>query len=233
MATAVLHSPFLNIYSVRSVFLQRLMFHIPTCTRGPCLFTEGRPAVRCNSEGSPIKSLDGPLAPKVSALVRSSDLEKKKFTMIYTLPHIKVIRVLSRLKLLQTGITVVVLPPVFILYHMGEVPFFLVSYTTGLSLFACVMLYATSHFFRRVVGMMYLDSSQTTLKVSHLTFWGRRHDIYMPVSDVMTFGDTGDSVNETILKLKRHGSPQTFYFSTRFGLVVDKQGFQKVFGSLE
>ncbi|KAA8595080.1 hypothetical protein FQN60_012215 [Etheostoma spectabile] len=147
--------------------------------------------------------------------------------MIYNLPHIKLLRALSRIKLLQTAITVVILPPVYLLYFQGDIPFFLVSYTTGIALFAGVMLYTASHFFRRVVGMMYLDPSQTTLKVSHLTFWGRRQDIYMPVSDVMTIGDTGDSVNETIVKLKRYSCPETFYFSINFGRVVDKQGFEK------
>lgn len=151
--------------------------------------------------------------------------------MIYTLPHIKLLRAVSRLKLLQTAFTVVILPPVFYLYLHGDVPLFLVSYTTGVAVFAGVMLYTASHFFRRVVGMMYLDPSQTTLKVSHLTFWGRRHDIYLPVSDVMTISDTGDSVNETILRLKTYSSAETFFFSTRFGRVVDKQGFEKVFGT--
>ncbi|XP_040891719.1 transmembrane protein 186 isoform X3 [Toxotes jaculatrix] len=116
---------------------------------------------------------------------------------------------------------------------LGDVSFYLVSYTTGIALFAGVMLYTASHFFRRVVGMMYLDPSQTTLKVSHLTFWGKRHDIYLPVSDVMTIGDTGDSANETILKLKRYSSPQTLYFSMHFGRVMDRQGFEKVFGNLK
>ncbi|XP_040891718.1 transmembrane protein 186 isoform X2 [Toxotes jaculatrix] len=175
----------------------------------------------------------GPLIPKITALVRYSDLSTQKYTMIYTLPYIKILRVMSRLKLLQTAITVVVLPPVYVLYLQGDVSFYLVSYTTGIALFAGVMLYTASHFFRRVVGMMYLDPSQTTLKVSHLTFWGKRHDIYLPVSDVMTIGDTGDSANETILKLKRYSSPQTLYFSMHFGRVMDRQGFEKVFGNLK
>ncbi|XP_044047665.1 transmembrane protein 186 [Siniperca chuatsi] len=219
---------------IRSVLLSRLTSHILSCTRGSCEFTGRIPyGVQPRSPGhTPIQqSCHGPLIPKITALVRYSDLSTQKYTMIYTLPHIKFLRAVSRLKLLQTAITTVILPPVFILYLLGDVSFFLVSYTTGIALFAGVMLYTASHFFRRVVGMMYLDPSQTTLKVSHLTFWGRRHDIYLPVSDVMTIGDTGDSVNETILKLKRYSSPQTLYFSTHFGRVVDKQGFEKVFGT--
>lgn len=153
--------------------------------------------------------------------------------MIYTLPHIRLLRAMSRLKLFQTAVTLVLLPPVYFLYFQGIVSLFLVSYSTGIALFAGGMLYIASHLFRRVVGMMYLDPSLTTLKVSHLTFWGKRQDIYLPVSDVMTIADTGDSASETILKLKRYSSPDTFYFSTRFGRVVDKQGFEKVFGSFQ
>lgn len=167
----------------------------------------------------------------IETSLKYSDLAKEKYTLIYSLPHIKLIRAVSRLKLLQTAITAVILPPVVGLYLHGDVPFFLVSYSTGIAAFAGVMLYTASHFFRRVVGMMYLDASKTTLKVSHLTFWGKRNDIYLPVSDVMTIGDTGDSENETILRLKTYSSPQTFYFSPHFGRVVDKQGFQKVFGN--
>lgn len=217
------------------MLLQRLTSHILSCTRGSCLLT-GRLShgVQPHSPGhTPIQqSFYGPIIPKVTALVRYSDLSTLKYNMIYTFPHIKLVSALSRLKLLQTGITVVILPPVYFLYLQGDISFFLVGYTTGIAVFAGIMLYTASHFLRRVVGMMYLDPSQTTLKVSHLTFWGRRHDIYLPVTDVMTIGDTGDSANEKILKLKRFSSPQTLYFSTYFGRVVDKQGFEKVFGSL-
>ncbi|XP_044201925.1 transmembrane protein 186 [Thunnus albacares] len=220
---------------MRSVLLPRLTSHILSCTRGSCLLTSRiSHGVQPRSPGhTPIQqSPYEPIIPKITAMVRYSDLSRQKYNVIYTLPHIKLLSALSRLKLLQTGITMIILPPVYVFYLQGDIPFFLVGYTTGIALFAGIMLYTASHFLRRVVGMMYLDPSQTTLKVSHLTFWGRRHDIYLPVSDVMTIGDTGDSPNETIFKLKRYSSPQTLYFSTHFGRVVDKQGFEKVFGSL-
>uniref|UniRef100_A0AAQ4Q612 Transmembrane protein 186 n=1 Tax=Gasterosteus aculeatus aculeatus TaxID=481459 RepID=A0AAQ4Q612_GASAC len=222
---------------IRTVLLCRFTSNIllqTSCSRGSCLLT-GRTTygVQPHSPGrTPSQhSFPGPHLPKITALVRCSDASANRYSLIYTLPHIRLLRAVSRLKLLQTAITVVILPPVYLFYFQGAVPFALVSYTTGIALLAGVMLFTASHFFRRVVGMMYLDPPQTTLKVSHLTFWGRRHDLYLPVSDVMTIGDTGDSVNETIVKLKRFSSPQTLYFSTRFGRVVDKQAFEKVFGT--
>ncbi|KAM9362636.1 transmembrane protein 186 [Symphorus nematophorus] len=221
---------------IRSVLLCRLTSQILSCTRGSCLLTGRIPyGVQPHSPGhTPIQqSFCGPIIPKITGVGRYSDLSTEKYTMIYTLPYIRHLRVVSRLKLLQTAITVVILPPVFYLYHQGHVSLFFVCYTTGIALFAGIMLYTASHFFRRVVGMMYLDPSETTLKVSHLTFWGRRHDIYLPVSDVMTIGDTGDASNEMISILKRYSSTQKMYFSTHFGRVVDRNGFERVFGTLK
>ncbi|KAM8879135.1 transmembrane protein 186 [Spinachia spinachia] len=222
---------------IKSVLLRRFTSNIllqTSCSRGSGLLA-GRTTYGAQplSPGrtAPQQSSLGPRINKVTALVRCSDSSANRYSMIYTLPHIRLLRTLSRMKLLQTAITVIILPPVYIFYFQGVVPFALVSYTTCIALFAGVMLYTASHFFRRVVGRMYLDPSQTTLKVSHLTFWGRRHDLYLPVSDVMTIADTGDSVNETIVRLKRFSGPQTLYFSPRFGRVVDKQAFEKVFGT--
>lgn len=221
---------------IRSLLRCRLTPHVLSFTRGSSLLAARTPysLQPCSPSLRPIQQhLHGPVIPKITALVKYSDVSTEKYTMIYTLPYIKLLRAVSRLKLLQTAITVVILPPVYVLYFQGAASTFLVSYTTGIALFAGAMLYTASYFFRRVVGMMYLDPSQTTLKVSHLTFWGKRHDMYLPVSDVMTIGDTGDSVNETILKFKRYSSQETLYFSTHFGRVVDEQAFKKVFGSLK
>lgn len=161
-----------------------------------------------------------------------SDFASRKYNLIYAFPAIKGLRALSRLKLMQTGITVVLLPSVYYLYLQGQASGMLMSYTTGIAVFAGIMLYSISHYVRRVVGMMYLDSSQTILKVSHLSFWGHRRDVYMPVSDVLTLGDSGDTKGEPILRLKRYSSSDTMYFSPRLGRVVDKNAFEKVFGSL-
>lgn len=165
--------------------------------------------------------------------MKCSQLSTQSYTLIYRLPYIKLFKAVSRLKLLQTGITLVILPPVYYFYLQGVVSLFLVGYSSGIALFAGVMLYVASHFLRRVVGLMYVDSTQTTLKVSHLTFWGKRSDLFIPVSDVMTIADTGDSTSETILKLKTYSSPQTFYFSPYYGNIVDKVQFEKVFGKLK
>uniref|UniRef100_A0A8C1W5H9 Transmembrane protein 186 n=1 Tax=Cyprinus carpio TaxID=7962 RepID=A0A8C1W5H9_CYPCA len=61
-------------------------------------------------------------------------------------------------------------------------------------------------------------------------FWGHRRDIYS--TDVMTLGESGDTKGEPILGLKRYSRSDTLYFSSRLGRMVDKNAFEKVFGSL-
>lgn len=222
----------------------RLSYHVLAHCRGYSVLRRSSRSLICGPQPHVVSRLDPrwtpsiqhsypvPPSPHVTTLTKYSDLSTQKYNLIYSLPHIKLLRAVSRLKLLQTGITMLLLPPVYYMYSQGDASYLLVSYSTGIAAFAAVMLYSASHYLRRVVGMMYLDESQTTLKVSHLTFWGSRKDVCLPVTDVMTLGDTGDSIGETILTLKRYSSSETLYFSTRLGRVVDRQAFEKVFGTL-
>ncbi|XP_056442817.1 transmembrane protein 186 isoform X1 [Gadus chalcogrammus] len=186
-------------------FASRLSSHLRCCNRVPCLLSTPR---------HPLVQLGGP------QLLYSTRQPGQTYSMQHGFlrPHLQVTR-LANYSDLST--------------ESGELSYFLATYSTGIAVLAGVMLYTASHFLRKVVGMMYLDSTQSTLKVSHLTFWGRRHDVFLPVTDVMTLGDTGDALTETVLRLKRYSTAETMYFSLSYGRIVDKQAFEKVFGPLK
>ncbi|XP_072124848.1 transmembrane protein 186 isoform X1 [Mobula birostris] len=158
--------------------------------------------------------------------------DNEHFTVVYKFQGIRFLRTISRLKILQTGITMALLPTVYYFYTLDLVQYSLVSYITVLSGLALVMLYSMSYYLRRFIGMLYLNDSGTTLMVSHLTFWGRRNNFYVPVEDVMPLADTGDSTNETILQFRRYNSTEVLYLTIRFGQVADKQKFLHVFGGV-
>ncbi|XP_069503149.1 transmembrane protein 186 isoform X2 [Ambystoma mexicanum] len=160
----------------------------------------------------------------------SADVTADKFKVIYRFPGIRICRTISRLKLLQTSITLVFLPPVYYLYWLGDLSHASVVYTTGIAVFACVMLYSVSYFLRRIIGMMYLNDGGTTVKVSHLTFWGRRKDLFVPVENIMALSETGDNPSEILLRLKQYNSPRVLYFTLRYGQIVDQPKFFHVFG---
>ncbi|XP_042294232.1 transmembrane protein 186 [Sceloporus undulatus] len=165
---------------------------------------------------------------------QKSSLEgMKHFRLIYRFPGIRYCRALSRLKLLQTALTLLILPPVWVLYWQNQVPPSLCLYCTGIACFAAAMLYGMSFYLRRIIGLMYLSKDGTLLKVSHLTFWGKRKDIYCPVETVMTLGDVGEDGNDLLLRFQQYNRESFLYFSLRLGKIVDPEGFAKVFGQTE
>ncbi|NXG77054.1 TM186 protein, partial [Baryphthengus martii] len=174
-------------------------------------------------------------APAAAAAVqqKAADENPEEFKLVYRFPGIKYCRVLSRLKLLQTATTMVMLPPICYLYLQGQVSQDILLYTTGLAFFAGAMLYGMSYFFRRIIGLIYLSETGDTVKVAHLTFWGRRNDIYCPKETVMTLGDVGDSKGELLLQFKRYNSTDTLYFTIKYGQIVDKRKFTQIFGEFE
>ncbi|XP_051652304.1 transmembrane protein 186 [Manacus candei] len=163
---------------------------------------------------------------------KAVDGRTEEFKLVYRFPGIKYCRVLSRLKLLQTAITTVTLPPIWYLYLQNQVSQNILLYTTGLAVFAGAMLYGMSYFFRRIIGFIYLSETGQTVRVAHLTFWGRRNDIYCPIETVVTLDEVGDRKGELLLQFKRHNSTDTLYFTVKYGQIVDKEKFTQIFGEL-
>ncbi|NWY58016.1 TM186 protein, partial [Chionis minor] len=172
-------------------------------------------------------------APAAAAPQKAVDEKREEFKLVYRFPGIKYCRVLSRLKLLQTATTVAVLPPICHLYLQDQVSQHVLLYVSGIALFAGAMLYGMSYFFRRIIGLIYLNETGRTVKVAHLTFWGRRNDIYCPIETVMTLDEVGDSKGELLLQFKRYNSTDILYFTIKFGQIVDRQKFTQIFGELE
>ncbi|XP_063284950.1 transmembrane protein 186 isoform X2 [Pelobates fuscus] len=155
------------------------------------------------------------------------------FTLLYKLHGIQFCRTLSRLKILQTSLTVIFLPPIYYYYMKGQVTYLCVQYSTGTAVFACIMLYCLSYFLRRIIGMIYLNDAGTTVKVSHLTFWGKRKDLFIPITDIQSLEETGDDKNEILLQFKRYSNPDVLYFTTRFGYILDRKKFSMLFGAFK
>ncbi|NXM26770.1 TM186 protein, partial [Oxyruncus cristatus] len=163
---------------------------------------------------------------------KAVDGRTEEFKLVYRFPGIKYCRVLSRLKLLQTATTMVTLPPIWYLYLQNQVSQNILLYTTGLAVFAGAMLYSMSYFFRRIIGFIYLSETGQTVRVAHLTFWGRRNDIYCPIETVVTLDEVGDSKEELLLQFKRYNSTDTLYFTLKYGQIVDREKFTLIFGEL-
>ncbi|KAM5152511.1 transmembrane protein 186 [Mantella aurantiaca] len=161
------------------------------------------------------------------------DTDVKKFNLIYKFPGIRMLKAVSRLKLLQTVLTVTLCPPIYYYYSQGQIEGITVFYFTGLAVFAGAMLYSLTYYFQRIIGMIYINQEATTLKVSHLTFWGKRKDIYLPIEDVKPLSESGDKKGEILLQFRRYSSPQIMYLTVRYGHIVEKEKFSFIFGEIK
>ncbi|CAI9547755.1 unnamed protein product [Staurois parvus] len=159
--------------------------------------------------------------------------DEKKFHVIYKFPGIRMCKAVSRLKILQTMLTFTALPPVYYYYLQGQVSELVFYYFTGLTVFAGVMLYSITYYLQRIIGMIYVNQEATTLKISHLTFWGKRKDIFLPVEDVKVLSETGDIKGEVFLQIRRYSSPDVLYITKHYGQVMDKEKFQFIFGEIK
>uniref|UniRef100_A0A2H6NHT3 Transmembrane protein 186 n=1 Tax=Micrurus carvalhoi TaxID=3147026 RepID=A0A2H6NHT3_9SAUR len=130
-----------------------------------------------------------------------------------------------RLKVVQTGFGLLIFPPVWFLQGINQV-----TWITGLFFSTLVFLYAISFFLQRIIGFVYLNESGTLLKVSHLTFWGKRRNFCCPVESVVTLEEEGRKSNSFLWKFRQGGQKKVLYFSFVLGQVVDEEAFRKVFG---
>jgi len=156
----------------------------------------------------------------------------QNFTIFYRFPYITAARFISRLKLYQTAVVVLAVPPAAYYYNVGVIPLEPCVGVFAASTVALIMLYFFANFFQRVVGLVALSDDQTLVRLSHLTFFGGRNDIIVPVDDIVPLSDVSERGSDVFVKVCRYSTTKTLYMTLSYGHVENRETFQKVFGSV-
>lgn len=159
-------------------------------------------------------------------------LSSADFKVIYRFPYIRLVRLITRMKLYQTGLTVFAIPPTLYAYASGVVSLNACMATASIGTFASVMLIVMSNFLQRFVGLLAVSESLPYARLSHLTFWGKRHDVFVPCEDFVPLSDISENTNDIYLKVRRYSTQDVYYLSLRFGHTENVRELQKLFGSL-
>ena len=167
----------------------------------------------------------------------SQDLKKSNSSItwkpVYVMPKISAIRIMNRLKLYQSIFTIAILPVTFGFYHYGKTNITTALVITGVASFSCLSLYVFSSFFQRFIGIIFVDQDKKNLKIAHLTFWGRRKDIIVPIEEIIPLTECDNNPFDVFVRLKRTSSDETLYMTLRFGKVLNENVFQELFGNIE
>ena len=105
----------------------------------------------------------------------------EEWDVVFRLPSIRYLGLISRLKIAHAGLMAASSVPAYRAYQAGTLD----SLETGAAAVAIVSatgaLYALSWFVRRVVGLLAVSQNKDRVRISHLTFWGRRRDVVLPM----------------------------------------------------
>jgi len=141
--------------------------------------------------------------------------------VLYKWPYIKHFRLLSRFKIYQLAVMTAALPYLAQLYKAGTVT----SYTMGCGFVGAFgtagILLVMSHYFMRVVGEMTYDPENSVLRISRLTFWGNRQELYVPLEQIVQFNESQTRMGGTFQKLKVDGKKDELFYSLRHGHLLD------------
>lgn len=165
----------------------------------------------------------------------TQDLKSSKITWkpIYNMPKISAARLIHRLKLYQSIFTIGVVPLTLSFYYYGKTNMTTVLVLTGSASFTCLSVYVLTSFFKKLIGIVYIDEDKKHLKIAHLTFWGGRNDIIVPVDEIIPLTDCDNNPADAFVKVLRTNSDESLYMTLRFGKILDEDLFKKVFGSFE
>uniref|UniRef100_A0A5S6QH61 Transmembrane protein 186 n=1 Tax=Trichuris muris TaxID=70415 RepID=A0A5S6QH61_TRIMR len=153
---------------------------------------------------------------------------------IYRFKWIALASAVSRLKLVQTAFTTLLVPVAAVAFQNGAISLIDLSCVVSVALFALIMLYVMSYGLRRIIGVVSVDSVASVIRIGYLDFWGRRRNVIVPIDDVVPLSDANVAPNDFWAPVRRY-SDTTFllYLPLRQIEIVDMHKFCSVFGQMQ
>lgn len=162
----------------------------------------------------------------------SNERKTSDYQLVYKFPYIVHMRVAARLKIYQTGITLIAAPWAHVAAQQGHLPQELAYSCMVASVLALGTLYYVSFITRRLVGLVGVDKNKKSVKLAHMTFWGGRNDIVVPLGTIVPFTECDTSPRDLYMNLNTYDNNVHLFLSLRFGGVQDLDAFEEIFGKL-
>lgn len=150
--------------------------------------------------------------------------ELKHFKPVYKLPYIVHARVLCRLKLYQTGVVLCLTGASVATQTELFIP--LTICTVSLAMLAIM-----GEFFRKLIGILYVNPATDEVRIAYLNFWGNRKEIIQPINNVVPPCEISENLSDTFVKFTFvDKSMPILYLSIRYGQVLDNDLLRHVVG---
>lgn len=154
--------------------------------------------------------------------------EVKEWRPIYKLPIMGTLSAFSKIKIYQLGLTVIAAPSSFALEYLGILPTGVGVVVTALGVTGSMTLFGLSLLSRNLIGFIYLNPTNTKIKISYLDYWGKRQNIELTTEDVIPSPSTRYSFASRIQTKSRNGKSYTLL--RKFGYIIEGEWFDYYFG---
>ena len=180
------------------------------------------------------------LSTKTSKTVKNSPAnDSDTYKEIFRFAHIPILLMVCRGKIYITASLLTCSP--IILYswffdYLGQQALNVFGSLIG---FSVGTLFFFGEFFRRCVCLVYISKDDTTVKLSHMSFWGKRKNIEVPLEDIIPLSETSERVGNIFWKVSFYPNSDAskivdrsnLQICTKFGNVKDNEAMIKIFGS--
>lgn len=173
--------------------------------------------------------------PDQSFSVENNKLSSETWSVMYKYPTIKYIRLISRFKVYQILIMCGLCYPLYGWYMEN-----LISRTAFISAIGgcagtSVVFLIFSYFSTKVVGQMYINNTETAIRLSTLNFYGSRIEITYECSHLIPWSDESSEENlknifQRLYIEDKNGKRWNYIYSLRHGKLYNKELFCNVLG---
>jgi len=162
----------------------------------------------------------------------SSQPPKEHYELAYKFPYIVPLRVMSRFKIYQTGVTILMVPILKMEVEAGNLLPGIATTITGAAVAALGTMYVIGNLTRRMVCLVGVNRKNETVKLARMTFWGNRKDIVLPMNSIVHLHELPGSPGDLYTDVITHDGQTKLHISLKYGGIHDVELFKSVFGTL-
>ncbi|XP_053607690.1 transmembrane protein 186 [Plodia interpunctella] len=154
--------------------------------------------------------------------------QENKFETVYSLPSIKYIAILNRLKVYHFIGSSVALPLCGLLEVVNIVPHSTFLSTAYVGLTAGAVLSLVTWPFHNVIGFLYISEDNNKIKISSVDFWGKRKDSIINTDDWIPLLELPPKTMDAVYLTPQLTNGTKYKLLIKFGKVFNSNKIGKV-----
>ena len=155
----------------------------------------------------------------------------------YQFKHVKLTALITKAKIYQTALVLVVFLNSLNDYLKTGNDFESFINVNSFMCFSLLLLAVMGNISQRIIGIAYYDLNKPDIiRISHLTFFGRRQNTILKLNDISPLSDSNASTKGVLFfKLICHinNKPKTLFLANGSLAEIDDKIYQKIFGTLK